>query len=121
MLRIGVIPMPLVRNTAGLVTSLCKVNDPLAAHGELRAKSGCFQRVLKGSLTHAHCDHDRPFVVRRACEREDPGIVAFTLHGRVREDNVRMLPSSELGACTLCAEPEGHRISSDARATPQRR
>src|SRR6266849_903499 len=29
MLRIGVIPMPPARNTAGLVTSLCRVNDPL--------------------------------------------------------------------------------------------
>src|SRR6266446_4899508 len=84
------------------------------AHDELRAKSSSLQRGLKGSLTHAHRDHDWLFVMRRACERKGPGIIAFTSHARVRGDKVGMLPGSEFEIGTICAEPESHRISGDS-------
>src|SRR5580765_7814070 len=84
------------------------------AHRELRAKSSGLQRGLKGSLTHAHRDHDWLFVMRRACERKGPGIVTFISHVRVRSDKVGMLPCPEFVAGAICVEPEGHRISGDS-------
>jgi len=51
MLRIGVIPMPPVRNTAGLGDiPMQGERSSGAAHGELRAKSGCFNAFLKAVL-----------------------------------------------------------------------
>src|SRR5580658_10932002 len=88
--------------------------SPGAAHDEFRATSGSVQPALKVSLTHAHRDHDWLVVMRRACEGEGPGIVAFTAHARAREDKVGMLPSSEFEAGAICFEPEGHRISGDS-------
>jgi hypothetical protein len=49
MLRMAEIPMPLARNTAGRVKSLCNVNDPL---GRLTMnfvpRAADFSAVLKG-------------------------------------------------------------------------
>src|ERR1700730_10882857 len=48
MLRTGVIPIPPARNTAGLVTSLCNVNDPLGRLTlNLVPNSAAFRAVLK--------------------------------------------------------------------------
>jgi len=48
--------------------SMQRERSPGTADDELRAKSRRLQRGLKGSLPHAHRDHDRPFVMRRAHE-----------------------------------------------------
>src|SRR4029077_12947859 len=84
------------------------------AHRKLRAKSSSLQRRLKGSLTHAHRDHDWLFFVRRACERKGPRIVAFTFHARLREDKIGMLPGSEFEAGAIHVKPKSHRISGDS-------
>src|SRR5580693_3436974 len=80
------------------------------AHRELRAMRSSLQRGLKGSLAHAHRDHDWLFVMRRACERKGAGIIDFTSSARVREDKIGMLPGSEFEIGAICVEPERHRI-----------
>src|ERR1700747_1794430 len=75
--------------------SMQRERSPGTAHDEFRAAIGNLPRAFKRSLTHARGDHDWLFVTRKACERECPGIVAFTDHARAREDKVGMLPSSE--------------------------
>src|SRR5580692_9562377 len=94
--------------------SMQREGSPGTAHDELRAKRSRLQRGLKTSLSHAHRDHDRPFLVRRACERKGPGIVAFTFYVRARNDKVGMLPCPESEAGTIGVKPEGHRISGDS-------
>ena len=93
---------------------MLRERSPGTAHDELRAKSDSLRRALEGSLAHAYRDHDWLFVMRGACDRKGPGIVAFTSHTRVREDKVGMLPSPEFEIGAICVEPESHRISGDS-------
>src|SRR5467141_683141 len=115
MLRIGAIPMPPARNTAGRVISLWSVKaPPWTADDEPGAKSGSLQCALEGSLAHAHRDHNRLFVHRGACDREGPRIVALAT-----EDKVGMLTSPEFVAGAICVKPKRHRVPGDSLSIHQ--
>src|SRR5580700_1456578 len=85
-----------------------------SADHEFGAERNGLQDGFEGRLTHAHGDHDGPFVAGRAGERKSAEVIAFRLVARICEGKIGVLTTPECKAGTVRIKPKGHGASGDS-------